>query len=365
MECRLTKSTDAKTEDLHSEAGSPRAYGDQMANYFRLTKCSSLVIGSAAKPHIAVTRLASETGLQERTAPIPSEKAFIIDLHLTPAGKQGCEIWVDDRYSRITEWPAGAIGIYDLACNPRARNRGPVDWVHYHVPRSTLDAFTDDIEMDSIETLQCLHGTIDPVLHEMTHMILPSLQTHLVFSELFLDHFRLLFCAHLVQRYAPTSATVTRYRGGLAPWQKRRATEVLKEHLDGSLTLTTLAHECGLSVSHFARSFRKSFGTSAHHYLILQRIERAKVLLSNSVSPLSEVALQAGFSDQAAFSRTFKAIVGTSPGHWRREANHRSPFSDSGSERLVIQAHKRSECSGGVTGRNAGGDHVDAMLCGM
>ena len=328
MRCRLSKPTEADIEDLHSEAGSPHAYGDQVAKYFHPAKCWSLAIGDDAKPRLAITRLISETGLPERTASIPPEKAFIIDLHLTPAGEQGCEIWVDHRYSRITEWPAGAIGIYDLERNPRARNRGPVDWVHYHVPRSTLDTFTDDVGMDSVETLQCLHGTFDPVLHEMTHMILPSTPIRPAFSKLFLDYFRLLFCVHLAERYAPTPLRIARYRGGLAPWQKRRATELLREHLDGTLSLATLAHECGLSVSHFARSFKRSFGASAHHYLILRRVERAKVLLSSSVSPLSEVALQAGFSDQASFSRTFKAITGASPLQWRREINHRgSAFS--------------------------------------
>jgi len=49
----------------------------------------------------------------------------------------------------------------------------------------------------------------------------------------------------------------------------------------------------------------------------------AKTLLSTSDRSLSEVALEAGFSDQAAFSRTFKALVGTSPGQWKREAVHR------------------------------------------
>jgi hypothetical protein len=71
---------------------------------------------------------------------------------------------VDERYSRIKTWPAGGVGIYDLEANPRARNRGPVDWVHYHVPRSTLDVFTDDAEMGSIETLRCQHRTVAPVL---------------------------------------------------------------------------------------------------------------------------------------------------------------------------------------------------------
>jgi AraC family transcriptional regulator len=309
--------------DVHttSESPTPRAYGDQMAKYFRLGKTPSLLIGSS-KLRIAITRLTSTTGLPYRTAPIPYEKAFVVALHLTPAGAQGCEVWLGDRYFRVMEWPIGGIGIDDLESNPRVRNCGPIDWVHYHVPRSTLEAFADDLEIPNVQTLQCSYGTADPVLHRMTEMILPSLNARGSFSELFLDYYCLLFCTHVTKAYAWSSVPIKAYRGGLAPWQKRRVMELLTEHLDGSVRLTTLAEECGLSVSHFSRSFRRTFGRSAHQYLILQRIEKAKALLSTSMCALSEAALQAGFSDQAAFSRTFKAVVGASPGQWRREVSH-------------------------------------------
>jgi AraC family transcriptional regulator len=304
-----------------SESPTPGAYGDQMAKYFRLGKAPSLLIGSS-KLRIAITRLTSATGLPYRTAPIPYEKAFVVALHLTPGSAQGCEIWLGDRYSRVMEWPVGGIGIYDLETNPRVRNCGHLDWVHYHVPRSTLEAFADDLEIPNVQTLQCSYGTPDAVLHRMTEMILPSLNVPAPFSELFLDYYCLLFCTHVTKAYATSSVPIKAYRGGLAPWQKRRMMELLTEHLDGSVRLTTLAEECGLSVSHFARSFRRTFGRSAHQYLILQRIEKAKALLSTSMCALSEAALQAGFSDQAAFSRTFKSVVGTPPGQWRREVSH-------------------------------------------
>jgi AraC-like DNA-binding protein len=258
-------------------------------------------------------------GLPERTESIPAERAFVVSMHLTPASAQGCEIWVDDRYSNIPNWPAGGVGIYDLEANPRTRNRGPVDWVHYHVPRATFDAFADDVEVSRIETLESMHGTVDPVLHQLTQLILPSLCAPQALSDLFLDYFRLLFCAHVAQKYAPSFDAISRPRGGLAPWQKRRVMELFREHLDGSIRLPTVARQCGLSVSHFARAFRQSFGTPPHHYLVLQRVERAKALLSGSTYALAEVAQQAGFSDQASFSRTFKAIVGTTPGQWRRQ----------------------------------------------
>jgi AraC family transcriptional regulator len=302
------------------------AYGEQMAKYLRLRKAESLVISPAAKQPIAITRLVSEIGLPERTESIRSEKAFVVSIHLTPASDRGCEIWVDDKHSRVTTWPSGGIGIYDLESNLRKRNPGPIDWVHFHVPRSTLDAFADDVGRPRIESLRCLYGTVDPILHRMTQLVLPCLHNPHAFCELFLDYFRLLFCAHIARTYAPSFEVIQRFRGGLAPWQRRRVTELFREHLDGTLRLTTLADECGLSVSHFARSFRRTFGTSAHRYLIFQRVEMAKTLLSTSDRSLSEAALEAGFSDQAAFSRTFKALVGTSPGQWKREAVHRPGF---------------------------------------
>jgi AraC-like DNA-binding protein len=289
-----------------------------MAQYFGLGKAPSLVISPPSRQQLAITRLASQNGLPEQTASIPREKAFVVSIHLTPACHQGCEIWVDGRYSRIEKWPSGGVGIYDLEANPRTRNRGPVDWVHYHVPRSTLDVLTEDVQISNIETLRCLHGTSDPVLHQMTLMILPSLTAPRMFCELFLDYFRLLFCTHIIQQYAPSVGAIRTYRGGLASWQKRRTVQLLRENLDGQIGLAGLARECRLSVSHFARSFKRSFGTSPHRYLTMQRIDKAKSLLLNPAPPLSEVALLSGFSDQASFCRAFKAVVGRSPGNWRR-----------------------------------------------
>jgi AraC family transcriptional regulator len=301
------------TTDSHREP----AYGSQMATYFRLPKASSLVIQPVAKPPIAITRLVSAAGLAERSESIPVERAFVVSMHLTPASSEGCEIWVDDHHTRITSWPAGGVGIYDLEANPRVRNRGPVDWVHYHIPRETFDAFTDDNEVSRIESLDVLHGTVDPVLHQLTQLILPFLTRPQSFSTLFLEYFRLLFCAHVAQKYS--ASMVTRPRGGLAPWQKRRVIDLFKEHLDGAIRLPMLARQCGLSVSHFARAFRQSFGTPPHHYLVRQRVECAKLLLSGTNRALCEVAQQAGFSDQPSFSRTFKAAVGITPGQWRRQ----------------------------------------------
>jgi AraC family transcriptional regulator len=76
-----------------------------------------------------------------------------------------------------------------------------------------------------------------------------------------------------------------------------------------------------LSVYHFARQFKAATGLPPHQYLILRRIERAKLLLQTGGGfSLAEVAARAGFSDQSRFSHHFKRLVGVTPGQFRTPA---------------------------------------------
>ena len=53
-------------------------------------------------------------------------------------------------------------------------------------------------------------------------------------------------------------------------------------------------------------------------YLTRWRIQLACRLLSDDAAKVSAVALNVGYRSEAAFSRAFKALVGTSPAGWRR-----------------------------------------------
>jgi AraC family transcriptional regulator len=102
------------------------------------------------------------------------------------------------------------------------------------------------------------------VLTQLTKSILPFIGRPHWFAPLTLDHLNLVLGAHLLEKYAGRRRLPTVSVGGLGPWQKRRATELLGENLAGRVRLAQLAQECGISVSHFARSFKASFGVSAH-----------------------------------------------------------------------------------------------------
>jgi Bacterial regulatory helix-turn-helix proteins, AraC family len=75
-------------------------------------------------------------------------------------------------------------------------------------------------------------------------------------------------------------------RGGLAPWQARRATEILTINLDGSVPLKEVAKECHLSMSHFSHAFRVTMGVAPHKWLLTRRVEVAKEKLRDSRLPL-------------------------------------------------------------------------------
>ena len=122
--------------------------------------------------------------------------------------------------------------------------------------------------------------------------------------------------AHLLHAYG-TGATLP-IRGGLAPWQERRAKEILRASLDGNVRIADIAAECRLSPGHFATSFKRSTGVSPTGWLARQRIDHARALLRRGDLTLSEVAAAAGFTDQSHFTRAFSRRFGMAPTEMRR-----------------------------------------------
>jgi AraC-like DNA-binding protein len=107
-------------------------------------------------------------------------------------------------------------------------------------------------------------------------------------------------------------------RGGLAPWQIRRVSTHIDEHLSQTIQCDDLARLVRLSLSHFMRAFRESFGCPPHTYLMKRRMERAQGLMLTTDIPLGQIALDCGLADQSHLSRLFQKFVGESPAAWRR-----------------------------------------------
>jgi AraC family transcriptional regulator len=105
---------------------------------------------------------------------------------------------------------------------------------------------------------------------------------------------------------------------GLAGWQARRAVAHIEAHLDSKLEVRGLAELVSVSKRHFSRAFKRSVGLPPMAYVMLRRIERAKVLMTSTTQQLAAIAVICGFVDRSHLNRSFRRLVGTSPGRWRR-----------------------------------------------
>ena len=266
-----------------------------------------------------MTRMTMPDGFPGPTPHIPPEKAYSISVHLRrPVSVKGWGTWLDGRFHRVTEWDAGGIQIFDMESEPVALRTSGFDSVHVYIPRAVLNRFSDESEQKRVRALQCTPGTRDDVILHWARTMMPYFDCGIHLPRLVLDEMIMVLCAHLSRTYHDPRQSSEVVIGGLAAWQQDRAIELLHEHLDGDLSLASLAKECGLSPGRFMHAFKKSFGVPVRRYLLRKRVEAAKSLLLHSNKSLLTVGLEVGFSDQPAFNRRFREIVGTSPGQWRR-----------------------------------------------
>ena len=107
-------------------------------------------------------------------------------------------------------------------------------------------------------------------------------------------------------------------RGGIAPWQQRIVVDYIEEHLDEHIPLATLAHLARLSPYYFCRAFKQSFGVPPHRYHTGRRIERAKWLLAQPRSSVTNVALSVGFRETSSFTVAFRKATDLTPTAYRR-----------------------------------------------
>lgn len=128
-----------------------------------------------------------------------------------------------------------------------------------------------------------------------------------------------ILVTHLVKKYSqPTE--IEQQHGRLSPVNLRRATEFINSRLEEGVVLADIANAVGMSPFHFSRMFRQTTGYSPLQYVMEQKIERAKQLLSKDEPPLSEIAFRLGFSSQSHFTSQFRKLTGTTPKHFRGDA---------------------------------------------
>ena len=204
-----------------------------------------------------------------------------------------------------------------------------VDWfiggdVHsysLHLGADVFAASSDEAaSQEAGVRFQC--GLADPLLSASITALADELARPAQRGSLYADAIADVVGMHLMRlpaTLAPISTGMPT-RGGLSRAQLRRALEQLEDAIEGGIGLQALARAAGLSRTYFAEAFQRATGVSPHRYLTQRRVARAQTLLQHGALPLTEIALQCGFCNQAHFSQTFRQFTGTTPGRYRAQA---------------------------------------------
>ena len=122
----------------------------------------------------------------------------------------------------------------------------------------------------------------------------------------------LFLLSSLIQNYSkPFESCIPECRQEI-----EKACMFMEQHFTERIYLDQICRQAGLSKSTLLRAFTKSKGITPYRYLETIRINEAKKLLSNGVSPL-DVAIKTGFSDQSHFTNYFTSFIGLAPGVYR------------------------------------------------
>jgi AraC family transcriptional regulator len=274
------------------------------------------VLGSE-QLHLARITRRSGTDPLAITSPIEDAFALVFQLRPLPAHT----LWQDGCRVDVPAGPSNALSVIDLAGQVGARIDDPFDSLHFRIPRAALDMFADAAGHRRVSRLHVPgvpFAATDPVIGSLSPALVGALGSS-DSSPLFADHLLMTLMAHVAGHYGDGRYAASRTRGGLSPWQERRAKAMLEAGHGHARSLAEVADACGVSLPHFARAFKASAGVSPWKWHQASRLDLARDLLRDGSRSLSDIAGMAGFADQSHFTRVFTARHGISPGQWRRE----------------------------------------------
>lgn len=95
--------------------------------------------------------------------------------------------------------------------------------------------------------------------------------------------------------------------------------DYIQRHINERLSTKDLAERSGYTEYYFSRKFKQEIGCGIREYIMKEKMERAKVLLSSTTMSILEISLELSFSSRSYFSDTFQKICGVSPTDYRNQ----------------------------------------------
>ncbi len=303
-------------EEIRERIASSRSpIGLVIGNVFGLAAPPTRHTVTIKSSAITLTHLEVVHAMRELTTPLPSEKALLLSLWLTPM--TGHEQWKWGRFVNSDDYPAGAMNLVHLEEETQGLFTNPFSSIQIHLPEMALRELSNDDRVPEFSHLLEKNSHADPFVELLGQALLSALANNDGVESLLFDHLILALHSHLVDRYSVAPRSDVKFRR-LSMRQERLAKDLLTADLTVEPSLADIAASLDMPVSVFGNAFKTTTGNPPFRWLRAYRVEAAKRLLKETALSLAEIAYSCGFSDQSHFTRVFTKSTGVTPGQWRR-----------------------------------------------
>ena len=252
-------------------------------------------------------------------APLDFELACSIDAYLiiAPYTRAVLDISVDNGPVRRKTLPALSGFVAPPGTIVRSRMAVPVEFLCLAAEIEPVEAVFRSVARDRAWAPVVIESFTDAGFAALVSEMRRSLLGDPLNEPAYLTALAESAFARIGCHYAGMGLTAPSGKESLAPAVLQRTLQIVEERMAEPLSVEGLAHEAGLSRSHFSRAFKASTGESPQDFIIGRRVSKARDLLANTDTSLAEIAAITGFSSQAHFTTVFKKKLGLAPGTYR------------------------------------------------
>lgn len=214
-----------------------------------------------------------------------------------------------------------------------------------YINAEEVHALSAEEDGSQLVTVQFSPGLFDelhpaPLLNWRTHRHAMTLADSAVFPRLQSLLARIIDNDAPFQRFAAIYLLLDALVAAGQPTQRAESTlredamikegiDYINRHFDQPLTLSDVAEHSGMSYSYFSRLFKKVSRHNFKEYLTLVRLNKARTLLRDTRTPITDISHSCGFQEHKALIAAFNKYCGLTPTEYRKRFISRQNLAES------------------------------------
>ncbi|MEP0969757.1 MULTISPECIES: AraC family transcriptional regulator [Cyanophyceae] len=129
-----------------------------------------------------------------------------------------------------------------------------------------------------------------------------------IMGKLYVESLTQILVIHLLRQYSTSTQPIAAQNSSFTRTQLQQAIDYIT-YLNRELSLAELASVVNISPTYFASLFKQTMGISPHQYVIRQRVEQAKRMLSKTNLAIADIALQSASLVKAIYRNSLSASL--------------------------------------------------------